>query len=143
MRRLLSVLRLWILALPLFLNLFGAGMNQAVLAANHDRFPVMLNEYKVYQRRFELEVVAQSKSPEALDAQIALVALEHGYLDSTHVLMGAHTHLNWLADYIDLHSAIYSPGDLILAVSEWLWSFAPIAWITLLFTDLWRRAEVK
>jgi hypothetical protein len=28
-------------------------------------------------------------------------------------------------------------------LGEWLWSFAPIVWLTLVFTDLWRKAEVK
>lgn len=122
MRRLLSVLRLWILALPLLLIGFGAGLNQIVLAANHDTFPVMVNHRK--------EVHFQPDQWGQID-------------DNDHCVMTGETHLNWLADYIDLQEAIYSPGDLVLMLGEWLWSFAPIVWLTLVFTDLWRRAEVK
>ena len=34
----------WLVLLPLLLVLVGAASNQAVLIANHGKFPVMLNE---------------------------------------------------------------------------------------------------
>ena len=38
---------LWIVALPLLCFILGAASNQAVPIANHDKFPVMWNDYKI------------------------------------------------------------------------------------------------
>ncbi len=49
-------------------------------------------------------------------------------MDETHCLMTDKTHLNFLADVIDLHSQILSVGDLSLELGEWMWMYAPVVW---------------
>jgi hypothetical protein len=113
-RQLLSFTRLWILAVPLTLTLVGAAMNQAVLIANHDKFPVMLNERKT-----------DHIEPD-----------EWGIVDNeAHCVMTRQTHLNFLADYLDFKTAIYSPGDLLLMLADYLSPFAPFVWGLFLLTD--------
>jgi hypothetical protein len=115
-RQLLSFTRLWILTVPLTLTLVGAGMNQAVLIANHDKFPVMLNERKT-----------DHIEPD-----------EWGIIDNNdHCIMTSKTHLNFLADYLDFGS-IYSPGDLLLILADYLSPFAPFVWGLFLLTDKMR-----
>ena len=50
MRKFLKILRssfLWILLAPFAVQGIGAASNQAVLIANHDKFPVMVNAVKL------------------------------------------------------------------------------------------------
>jgi hypothetical protein len=63
-----------------------------------------------------------------------------GFLDDIHVAMTSATHLNWLADIFDFKDGIYSPGDMLLELAEFLWSFAPIVWCTLIIRRLWEFA---
>jgi hypothetical protein len=132
---------LYILAIPALV--FGLGLlsNQAVIFANHDKFPVMYNEYKVNAYRVHLErELAKCQAPDldveaAIDTtpavdpcepiQFQLEALKFDYLDDTHVIMTSKTHLNFLADWIDLKEATYSIGDFLLMLGEWLGAFAP------------------
>ena len=105
---------LYILALPFLLTVLGATSNQLVLNANHDTFPVRVNEVKI------------AKLTEG-----APVVLKDGtvMLDDTHCVMSSNTHLNWMADIIDFRGdGIYSVGDLMLEVGEWSWTFAPYVW---------------
>lgn len=118
MKRFLAATRLWVLALPLLIGFTGAAMNQAVIAANHDKFPVMVN---------------------ARNLAAHGGADQDGLMDDVHCVMTPSTHLNFLADWIDLRDAIYSPGDLLLELGGWLWQFAPIAWFTLIILDALRR----
>jgi len=122
---------LWIVAVPLLTFLLGAAMNQAVLVANHDRFPVMWNTYKAAKYEMDIEkAVETADDPEAAaQAAFDLEALvKAGYLDDTHCLMTPQTHLNALADWIDLRSATYSPGDLLLNLGESGLDYAPLVW---------------
>jgi hypothetical protein len=127
---------LYILALPALAFALGLLSNQAVLIANHDKFPVMYNEYKVNAYRMDLErELANCQAPDA-DAttdtpavdpcdpiQFQIEALKFGYLDDTHVIMTSKTHLNFLADWIDLKEATYSIGDGLLELGEWGFGF--------------------
>ena len=103
--------KLYVLAFPLFLIFLGAASNQAVIAANHDRFPVMVNS-------------------RSLDARGG--ADSDGMMDTVHCTMTPSTHLNWLADWIDLQDAIYSPGDLLLMLGGWMMDYAPLVWALLM-----------
>jgi hypothetical protein len=113
----LSFLRttsLWILLLPVAFTFTGAASNQAVLIANHDTFPVNVNRVKL------------DKYLEDEDGNVQpAVVLADGtvMLDATHCVMSSKTHLNFLADEFDLRS-IYSVGDFLIMVGEWLQGFA-------------------
>jgi len=62
---------------------------------------------------------------------------DDGMLDDVHCVMTSKTHLNFLADVFDLKEAIYSVGDFLLMLGEWLWSFVPIVWVTLILKKVW------
>jgi hypothetical protein len=122
---------LYILALPLLCTFLGVASNQLVLNANHDRFPVMLSDYKVAQYEAHFQNELQSDNPEeAMQAQFNLQAFEQeGFLDDTHVVMTSHTHLNLLADRIDVRTeGIESVGDILIDLGDYTWQFAPIIW---------------
>jgi len=88
---------LWPLLLPFALYFGGAASNQAVLIANHDKFPVMVNS----QRLASFE----QNSGKLVD----------GMIDDVHCVMTDQTHLNALADIFDFKDAgIYSIGDLMI-----------------------------
>ena len=117
---------LYILATPLLFTFLGAASNQIVLIANHDKFPVMWNAYKVAQYDLMLHKVAAGKDKHAAEqAGFDIVALEEdGFIDDTHCVMTPDTHLNFLADVFDLKSATYSVGDGLIELGEWLGSFS-------------------
>ena len=109
MRKLAAFFRvtfLWILLLPYFFTFVGAASNQAVLIANGDKFPVLLNIVK--QHEYDVDA--------------------NGFLDATHCLMTKNTHLNALEDIFDFHTDIYSVGDLLLETGDWLGSFCTFVW---------------
>jgi hypothetical protein len=124
---------LWIVLVPALIFGVGVASNQAVLVANHDRFPVMWNSYKAasYALSIEKEAAdAEDSGNEDARVQAAfdLEALHDGYLDDTHVLMTSKTHLNFLADWIDLKSATYSLGDLAIDAGDWGLKYCPFLW---------------
>ena len=115
------------LAVPVLSGLLGAGSNQLVLMANHDKFPVMVNPVKLdrFTKRPALDLgIIQ------IPGQDTKVVLEDGtvMMDEVHCVMSDKTHLNALADVFDLGS-IYSIGDLGLLFGGWLWPYALIAWV--------------
>jgi hypothetical protein len=134
---------LWIVLIPALVFGTGVASNQAVLVANHDRFPVMWNSYKAASLALAIEKAAKSDDPdEAEQAAFDLEALhDYGYLDDTHVLMNSKTHLNFLADWIDLKSATYSIGDFLIDAGEWGMTYAPIVWITVAVQRLRKRED--
>ena len=72
---------------------------------------------------------AQAKYKDMADELGIDATLPAGYIDDTHVIMTKQTHLNFLADVFDLKSdGIYSVGDFMLMLGEWLWAFAPFVW---------------
>jgi hypothetical protein len=114
---------LYILAIPMLFILLATASNQLVLAVNHDTFPVRLNPVK-------LKEFTEGKNPLTGELIDTKTVLDDGtvMIDDTHCLMSDKTHLNLLADTIDFHSAIYSIGDEVLDLGEWLWAFAPFVW---------------
>ena len=116
---------LYILAVPVMLFMLGAASNQAVLWANHDKFPVMVNTLK------ERVVVARAQAHyKELAAEAGIdPTLPAGMIDDTHCVMTDKTRLNWLADVFDMKTAIYSIGDFSLMLGEWLFGFAPFLFV--------------
>ena len=111
---------LYILAVPVLFTLLGAASNQVVLIANHDTFPVMVNDKKLQ------EMTEPEEKPTGIQfakPMPAFAADDAVYLDDVHVAMTSHTHLNALADIFDMKDAIYSLGDFLLMLGEWLGSF--------------------
>jgi len=122
---------LYILAVPVLIFGLGCFSNQVVLWANHDKFPVMWNEYKVAQEALVIEHDTHSKDPKVAEqAKFDLEALvDYGFIDDTHCVMTSKTHLNFLADIVDLKSATYSIGDGLLIFGEWMFPFAPFIFL--------------
>jgi hypothetical protein len=132
---------LWIVAVPLLFIYLGAAANQAVLVANHDRFPVMWNSYKAVHYELAIEHAIE-KDPEDVQAHFDLVALRtEGYLDDTHVLMTTNTHLNFLADWIDLKDATYSIGDVLLLLGEKASEYSFPIWCAVVIGRLRKHEE--
>ena len=117
---------LYILAIPVLLVGLGAASNQVVLQANNDRFPVLINETKV--REFNSEKVELGPmsitvvKPANVDSDGVVM------IDDIHCVMTSKTHLNFLADVFDLGN-IYSIGDFLLMLGEWLMAFAPFVFV--------------
>lgn len=133
---------LWIILLPLAASFLGTVSNQLVLNANNDTFPVRENNAKIAYRVLRLEELAQSKDPRvAEEARFRLLALSHGYIDSTHVVMTDETHLNWLADIIDFHTATYSVGDMLIELGDWSFEYASILWLGAVASRLYRKTD--
>jgi hypothetical protein len=110
---------LYLLAIPVLFTFLGAASNQVVLIANHDTFPVMVNAKK-------LQEMTEPREQKAINFNKPIPAFETGdtvMLDDVHCNMTSETHLNFLADVFDMHDAIYSIGDFMLMLGEWLGSF--------------------
>jgi hypothetical protein len=110
---------LWLLLLPFALQYGGAASNQLVLIANHDTFPVMVNQIKL-----QSVLANDPKAPEE-------TPLPDGMLDDVHCVMTSDTHLNFLADIFDLHDATYSIGDFLLIAGEQSEQACIFLWIVL------------
>jgi hypothetical protein len=113
---------LYILAIPVLFTFLGAASNQAVLIANHDTFPVMVNDKKL------AEMSRSTDKEQSIENHFVkpTPAFEEGdtvMLDDVHCNMTSETHLNFLADIFDMKDAIYSIGDFMLMLGEWLGSF--------------------
>ena len=122
---------LYLLAIPVLSIGIGAASNQLVLFANNDKFPVMWNDYQIAQYDLMLHKIAAGKDKDAAEqAGFDIVALEEdGFIDDTHCVMTPDTHLNLLADIFDMKDAIYSIGDFLLMLGEWLMAFAPFVFL--------------
>ena len=117
---------LYILAVPVLFTLLGAASNQVVLIANHDSFPVMLNDTKLR------EMLEPEEKPTDIQFAKPMPAFKTGdtvMLDDVHCNMTSETHLNFLADVFDMHDAIYSIGDFMLMLGEWFGVFAPFVFV--------------
>src|SRR5258708_7165067 len=101
------VTMVWVLLAPYVVTFVGTSSNQLVFIANHDKFPVMENDYRT-SRETVIGGVTDANA---------------------HCLMTPYTHLNFLADIFDFHDAIYSIGDLLLDLGAWLDSFCIYVWI--------------
>ena len=134
-RRFLCSSFLWILLAPYIVTGLGAASNQAVLIANHDKFPVMVNAVKLDEfsgPKIDIVTVLtgtpSAEKPKPTDAT---------YIDDIHIVMTSDTHLNALADIFDFHSAIYSIGDFGLMLGEWMSGFCPFVFLALVFNKCW------
>ena len=122
---------LYILAIPVLFTFLGAASNQVVLIANHDTFPVMVNDKKLAEMTetkekfpvMELKLHKVFKPTPAQEKNDAVM------LDDVHCAMTSKTHLNALADIFDLKDAIYSIGDFLLMLGEWFSVFAPFVFV--------------
>lgn len=99
-----------LIVIPLAFEYLGAGLNQLVIAANKGVFPVLMVNCKLAPSSEEL-----------------------------HSCMVPGSHLKFLADWINLHDAIMSPGDVLIAISDaiqgplfWFWA-AAILYLALLY----------
>jgi len=116
---------LYIVLAPLAITFTGTISNQAVLWSNHDTFPVKINPIKAWDWSGEGKL-AKIIPPDAMPE-----IYPHGAVfinDNLHVVMTPYTHLNWLADIIDFHSRIYSIGDMLLELGDYLNGFAVYIW---------------
>jgi hypothetical protein len=144
----------YLIAIPLLLTLIGAASNQAVLIANGDKFPVLVNDEKL------TSMCAPSDASNALAAAIAkalgnakpshvvpkptvkLSAPDYNscsnggeFIDDTHTIMTGQSRLKPLADIFDMKQAIYSVGDFFLIASDWMWDWAVLAWLVLVIRE--------
>ena len=103
---------LWLLLAPYAIWGLGMASNQAVLMANHDTFPVMVNPVKL---------------AEFLPKNMPIAVGQSQMIDSIHETMTTDTHLNALADIFEFGS-IYSVGDFGIMLGNWLNTFAPFVW---------------
>jgi hypothetical protein len=108
------VTMLWILLLPVIATVIGAASNQAVLIANGDKFPVLMNPSIMAQQNVD----------------------SNGMLDNEHCVMTHSTHLNALADIFDTHDAWISVGDILIELGSWLAGFCPFIWLALVVQKL-------
>jgi hypothetical protein len=139
LRKLFRSSLLWILLAPYGIFGLGAASNQAVLIANHDKFPVMLNARK-------LDKILNPKIDADLEKILGIKIVEKpapkpdpdGMLDDVHCVMTKDTHLNALADVFDL-GGIYSIGDFILYIGEWMQTWVPFVWASLIIGKAYRQ----
>lgn len=118
---------LWIVLAPAAIWGTGLVSNQLVLMANHDTFPVLTNPLKAQEYRIAVEakVAADNEKSDEED-----IVWPDGYIDDTHIIMTKQTHLNFLADVFDMKSeGVYSVGDFLLMLGEWLWAFVLPIWM--------------
>jgi Family of unknown function (DUF5317) len=115
---------LYIFAIPILFIFLGAASNQIVLIANHDKFPVLINEAKVAK----------------YNAENGVLTLPDGtiMLDEVHCVMSDKTHLNFLADVIDVGD-IESVGDLSLEFGGFLWPLAPYVWGVAVISKIYEK----
>ena len=121
MLRFLRSTMLWVLILPYLFIFVGAASNQLCEIANHDKFPVLVNE-----------AVRVHFAPDA-----------NGLIDRQHCIMTAQTHLNVLGDVFDIGNGYYSIGDGFIFLGQWLSGFCTFVWISLVVKTLHRKATTN
>jgi hypothetical protein len=137
----------YLLAIPALVWALGIASNQAVLVANHGKFPVMLNATWMVKMCTiptmeqvgidpdDEEMVAKYKQ---VVANIPASSCRKGgeMIDETHSVMGPNSHLKALSDIFPLGS-IYSIGDAGIYLGEYLLGFSPIMWLALVIRKLY------
>lgn len=120
MRRLfkfLRVTRVWIILLPYLFFGLGLVSNDAVLIANHGKFPVMFTDH---------------------------LPNVDGMYDDQHCVMTGETKLNALGDIFDYGSATASVGDIMLDIGRWLRTICFYIWLTMALPRLyWADSSVR
>lgn len=143
----------YLIVLPLLSILLGTASNQAVLVANWDKFPVMVNDKKLAEfeaqqdpedqsARFDINITDKLypnffKSHPA-DKKAVEVAKKDSddMIDDIHCIMTKHSRLKALADIIDLGDSIYSIGDVFITLGSFLLNFTPLMWAGLALRKL-------
>ena len=125
----------YLIAIPLLLTFMGAASNQAVLIANGDTFPVMVNAEKIQKWCAPVEdadplaaiihAITHQPAPDLNSCAGGGV-----FLDGVHTIMQPKDHLKFLADIFDLGS-IYSIGDFGIILGRWMWDWSLSAWVVL------------
>jgi hypothetical protein len=90
----------------------GSTLNQIVLTANHDTFPVTVNEIKAKHRVGDGQVLSNGTV----------------MLDETHCIASDKTHLNILGDILDKGDGIESIGDVLIDFGGWAWHYCVAIW---------------
>ena len=116
---------LYIFAIPLLVYFFGAALNQIVINANHDTFPVLVNEAKL--KTYFTNAEGNVSQPVVLSDGTVM-------LDEVHCVMTDRTHLNFLADVFDIKTGVYSIGDIFIAVGQSGMDYIPYVWGLVLYT---------
>jgi hypothetical protein len=134
----------YLLVIPILLFGLGVASNQAVLVANHGKFPVMLNASWMSKMctippapdTDDEETLAEYK---AAVAAIPASSCRKGgeMIDRTHSVMGPNSHLKALSDIFPL-DGIYSIGDGMIYLGEWLLEYTPLMWLALALRKLYR-----
>jgi hypothetical protein len=57
-------------------------------------------------------------------------------MDDVHCIMSKSNHLKFLADWINLRTTIYSPGDELILLGVYFWWYAPYTWIVLVVREM-------
>lgn len=122
---------------PWLLSCTGAISNQAVLVANHGKFPVLVNDaqQKEHQSGSMVEIAGM---------QVAIPSQKEAsqYLgDDYHSVMGPNSRLKLLADIFNTGDGVASIGDFLIWAGVWLWKYTPLIWITLIMRKLWDLTE--
>jgi hypothetical protein len=143
----------YLIAIPLLSIGLGAASNQAVLVANWDKFPVMLNNEQIAEkcqppappenifqllnpivpiRKLNHSTSLFEARPAHFDAQACAAGGDFFDGDDVHVIMHKQSKLKWLADVFNFGGDIYSIGDGGIELGSWLLSWTPIAWLALI-----------
>ena len=112
---------LWILLLPIATHTLGDALNQWVMFVNNGRFPAAMNAAR-------LAAWPADKITVANDGVVML--------DKVHCVMTSRTHLNLFADILDFDDGIYSIGDELLKLGDWLDTFCIYCWICVVVPKL-------
>jgi hypothetical protein len=122
----------WLVLAPLLMIVLGIASNQAVLIANHGKFPVMLNERQVMkleqaQQKHDAEAKMPKDDPDTSKFSIAntgkTTRLWNGqFMDDVHSVMGPNSRLKFMADIFDLGN-IYSVGDGFIIISQFFFPY--------------------
>ena len=116
---------LYLLAIPVMAFFVGLALNQVVLIANHDKFPVMVNDRKLAILVSQDAAITKSDKLKTVFVFPARVINDAVMIDDLHCNMTKDTHFNALADIFDMQDAIYSIGDAFILLGTWMWVFAP------------------
>lgn len=123
----------YLLAIPALIFGLGVLSNQAVLIANHGKFPVMMNPSWM-----AIKCAPIAPDDDDYDLVPAISCRKGGeMIDRTHSVMGPNSHLKALSDIFPLGS-IYSIGDAGIYLGSWLWDFMPLMWVGLALRKLYR-----
>lgn len=95
-----------LLVVPIVIGSIGALLNQLVIAANKGMFPVLVPNCPIQTTDIEI-----------------------------HSCMTSASHLKFLADWLNFHDGVYSPGDLLQMLADsiqgpcfWIW-LSLIVWM--------------